>query len=180
MCGSRLKRAVFAAVICKNRLTEAAAWFKINLLVDFNPKRRRMPMRDYAQLFSQKLTKYGEAAVGVDISQKEMNILVMLREVGKLTMTDVSREIGAKKPNTTRFVDKMIEKNLIRRRYGVNRDKRYIYLEMTDFAKSLLETRQKIKLDYLTEQMEKNTTQDDREEILKAFDSIISVLSKFD
>ena len=157
-------------------------------------------MRDYAQLFSQKLTKssilinnkishpeipeeklkeYGEAAVGVDISQKEMNILVMLREVGKLTMTDVSRE-GAKKPNTTRFVDKMIEKNLIRRRYGVNRDKRYIYLEMTDFAKSLLETRQKIKLDYLTEQMEKNTTQDDREEILKAFDSIISVLSKFD
>lgn len=51
---------------------------------------------------------------------------------------------------------------------------------MTDFAKSLLETRQKIKLDYLTEQMEKNTTQDDREEILKAFDSIISVLSKFD
>ena len=104
----------------------------------------------------------------------------MLREVGKLTMTDVSREIGAKKPNTTRFVDKMIEKNLIRRRYGVNRDKRYIYLEMTDFAKSLLETRQKIKLDYLTEQMEKNTTQDDREEILKAFDSIISVLSKFD
>jgi transcriptional regulator, marR family, putative len=182
-------------------LTEAAAWFKINLLVDFNPKRRRMPMRDYAQLFSQKLTKssilinnkishpeipeeklkeYGEAAVGVDISQKEMNILVMLREVGKLTMTDVSREIGAKKPNTTRFVDKMIEKNLIRRRYGVNRDKRYIYLEMTDFAKSLLETRQKIKLDYLTEQMEKNTTQDDREEILKAFDSIISVLSKFD
>ena len=134
MCGSRLERAVFAAVICKNRLTEAAAWFKINLLVDFNPKRR-----DYAQLFSQKLTKssilinnkishpeipeeklkeYGEAAVGVDISQKEMNILVMLREVGKLTMTEVSREIGAKKPNTTRFVDKMIEKYLIRRRYG--------------------------------------------------------------
>ena len=141
-------------------------------------------MRDYAQLFSQKLTKssilinnkishpeipeeklkeYGEAAVGVDISQKEMNILVMLREVGKLTMTEVSREI-----------------DLIRRRYGENRDKRYIYLEMTDFAKSLLETRQKIKLDYLTEQMEKNTTQEDREEILKAFDSIISVLSKFD
>ena len=95
-------------------------------------------------------------------------------------MTEVSREIGAKKPNTTRFVDKMIEKNLIRRRYGENRDKRYIYLEMTDFAKSLLETRQKIKLDYLTEQMKKNTTQEDRDEILKAFDSIISVLSKFD
>lgn len=58
------------------------------------------------------MKEYGEAAVGVDISQKEMNILVMLREVGKLTMTEVSREIGAKKPNTTRFVDKMIEKIL--------------------------------------------------------------------
>ena len=128
-------------------------------------------MRDYAQLFSQKLTKssilinnkishpeipeeklkeYGEAAVGVDISQKEMNILVMLREVGKLTMTEVSREIGAKKPNTTRFVDKMIEKNL--EQHTVEFDEKWMK-KLTNYYSAVYSEASKIFVKELGEQV---------------------------
>lgn len=163
--------------------------------------KRKITMNDYVSKFMNKLTEssilintkivhpdidrkitqdYDKIKNGIEISAKEMNILVLVQKNVGLTMTDVVKELSVKKPNATRFINRMVKKNLVRRCSSENGDKRFVYLELTDFATNILNERNRVTHTYMTKQIEAHTDENERREILDAFDSITKILSKFD
>jgi DNA-binding MarR family transcriptional regulator len=66
-----------------------------------------------------------------DLSMPQFNILRILRGAGtKLTISTIKDRMIEKSPNTTRLLDKLLEKNFISRS-GCAEDKRQSYVEIT-------------------------------------------------
>ncbi|MGA9271435.1 MAG: MarR family transcriptional regulator [Lutimonas sp.] len=73
------------------------------------------------------------------ISEPQYNILRILRGAGKeITVNQVKERMVQKSPNTTRLMDKLCEKSLIRRKRCEN-DRRVVYVEILDKGEKLLE-----------------------------------------
>ncbi len=84
------------------------------------------------------------------ISEPQYNILRILRGAGKaITVNKVKERMVQKSPNTTRLMDKLCEKALIRRTRCEN-DRRVVYIEILEKGKSLLE---KIRFDDFNQYM---------------------------
>lgn len=73
------------------------------------------------------------------ISEPQYNILRILRGAGKaITVNQVKERMVQKSPNTTRLMDKLCEKSLIKRSRCEN-DRRVVYVQILDEGKKLLE-----------------------------------------
>lgn len=73
------------------------------------------------------------------ISEPQYNILRILRGAGKeITVNQVKERMVQKSPNTTRLMDKLCEKSLIRRKRCEN-DRRVVYVEILEKGEKLLE-----------------------------------------
>ena len=85
-----------------------------------------------------------------EISEPQYNILRILRGAGKaITVNQVKERMVQKSPNTTRLMDKLCEKSLIRRTRCEN-DRRVVYIEILEKGKNLLE---KIRFDDFNQYM---------------------------
>ena len=74
-----------------------------------------------------------------EISEPQYNILRILRGAGKaITVNEVKERMVQKSPNTTRLMDKLCDKNLIRRTRCEN-DRRVVYIEILEKGKRLLD-----------------------------------------
>lgn len=74
-----------------------------------------------------------------NLSPQQFNILRILRGFGDWMMIhDIKSRMLDKSPNMTRLVDKLIDKNLIKRR-RCNKDRRVIYAQITNLGLSLLD-----------------------------------------
>lgn len=73
------------------------------------------------------------------ISEPQYNILRILRGAGKaISVNQVKERMVQKSPNTTRLMDKLCEKSLIRRKRCEN-DRRVVFIEITDNGRDLLD-----------------------------------------
>ncbi len=74
-----------------------------------------------------------------EISEPQYNILRILRGAGKaITVNEVKERMVQKSPNTTRLMDKLCDKKLIRRTRCEN-DRRVVFVEILDKGKRLLD-----------------------------------------
>lgn len=72
------------------------------------------------------------------ISEPQYNILRILRGAGEaITVNQVKERMIQKSPNTTRLMDKLCEKCLIKRKRCEN-DRRLVYVEILDKGEKLL------------------------------------------
>ena len=75
-----------------------------------------------------------------EISFQQFNILRILRGSGEwMTMNDVKTLMIEKSPNTTRLVDKLIKKGFVERERS-EKDRRVVFVMITDKGKELLKT----------------------------------------
>ena len=73
------------------------------------------------------------------ISMAQFNILRILRGAKEpLTINTIKDRMIEKSPNTTRLMDKLIEKNLIER-FGCKEDRRQSYVQITNHGLKILE-----------------------------------------
>ena len=73
------------------------------------------------------------------ISEQQYNVLRILRGANKaLTVNTVKERMVQKSPNSTRLMDKLCDKSLIRRKRCEN-DRRVVYVEITREGLNLLE-----------------------------------------
>lgn len=73
------------------------------------------------------------------ISEPQYNILRILRGAGEaITVNQVKERMVQKSPNTTRLMDKLCEKSLIKRKRCEN-DRRVVYVEILNKGENLLE-----------------------------------------
>lgn len=78
-----------------------------------------------------------------DLSMAQFNILRILRGAkGAISVNTVKDRMIEKSPNTTRLMDKLIDKNLINR-MRCDKDRRVLYVEISDEGLELLS-----KIDY--------------------------------
>ena len=74
-----------------------------------------------------------------EISEPQYNILRILKGAGKpITVNQVKERMVQKSPNTTRLMDKLCEKSLIKRSRCEN-DRRVVYIEILEKGAELLE-----------------------------------------
>jgi DNA-binding MarR family transcriptional regulator len=74
-----------------------------------------------------------------DISMPQFNILRILRGAKvAITVNNVKERMIEKSPNTTRLMDKLVEKGLIER-WRCNEDRRVVFTEITDNGLKLLD-----------------------------------------
>jgi MarR family 2-MHQ and catechol resistance regulon transcriptional repressor len=92
------------------------------------------------QLTSVFLTsKQGKFMSNYDLTMPQFNILRILRGAGEpLTINTVKERMIEKSPNTTRLLDKLLEKNFISRN-GSKEDKRQSFIEITNCGLNILE-----------------------------------------
>jgi DNA-binding MarR family transcriptional regulator len=73
-----------------------------------------------------------------DLTMPQFNILRILRGAGKpLTVNTIKERMIEKSPNTTRLMDKLLEKNFIER-YGCKEDRRQSNVQITSSGMSIL------------------------------------------
>ena len=72
------------------------------------------------------------------LSMAQFNILRILRGAKEpLTVNTIKQRMIEKSPNTTRLMDKLLEKDYIER-YGCKEDRRQSYVQITDCGQKLL------------------------------------------
>lgn len=73
-----------------------------------------------------------------DLSMPQFNILRILRGAkGVLSVNEVKNRMIEKSPNSTRLMDKLIDKNLIQR-IRCEKDKRIVYVSITELGLQVL------------------------------------------
>lgn len=73
-----------------------------------------------------------------DLTMPQFNILRILRGAGEpLTVNTIKDRMIEKSPNTTRLMDKLLEKTFIER-FGCKEDRRQSYVQITDAGKAIL------------------------------------------
>jgi DNA-binding MarR family transcriptional regulator len=73
-----------------------------------------------------------------DLSMPQFNILRILRGAkGPINVNNVKDRMVEKSPNTTRLMDKLVDKNLVNR-WRCNEDRRVVYIELTEDGQQLL------------------------------------------
>jgi MarR family 2-MHQ and catechol resistance regulon transcriptional repressor len=73
-----------------------------------------------------------------DLSMPQFNILRILRGAkGAINVNNVKDRMIEKSPNTTRLMDKLVDKNLIER-WRCNDDRRVVYVQLTEEGQQLL------------------------------------------
>lgn len=73
------------------------------------------------------------------LSMAQFNILRILRGAkSPLTVNTIKERMVEKSPNTTRLMDKLMEKNLIER-YGCKEDRRQSYVQITETGLQVLQ-----------------------------------------
>lgn len=93
------------------------------------------------------------------ISVQQYNILRILRGAGEaITIKDVKERMIEKSPNATRLMDKLCDKNMIKRS-RCEEDRRVVFVEITSKG---LETIKKVKIEKFDAQMEKITEEEAR------------------
>ncbi len=103
------------------------------------------------------------------ISEPQYNILRILRGAGKaITVNQVKERMVQKSPNTTRLMDKLCEKSLIKRRRCEN-DRRVVYVEILDKGAKLLK---EIRFDSGFESYMKQLSKDEANQLNRLLDKI--------
>ncbi len=103
------------------------------------------------------------------ISEPQYNILRILRGAGKaITVNQVKERMVQKSPNTTRLMDKLCEKSLIKRRRCEN-DRRVVYVEILDKGAKLLK---EIRFDSGFESHMKQLSKDEANQLNRLLDKI--------
>jgi DNA-binding MarR family transcriptional regulator len=83
--------------------------------------------------------KQGKFMATFDLSMAQFNILRILRGSGKqLTISTIKSRMVEKSPNTTRLLDKLLEKGFIKRK-GCDEDKRQSFVEITESGLEILQ-----------------------------------------
>jgi MarR family 2-MHQ and catechol resistance regulon transcriptional repressor len=73
-----------------------------------------------------------------DLSMPQFNILRILRGAkGAINVNNVKDRMVEKSPNTTRLMDKLVDKNLVDR-WRCNEDRRVVYIQLTEDGQRLL------------------------------------------
>ena len=73
-----------------------------------------------------------------DLSMPQFNILRILRGAkGAINVNNVKDRMIEKSPNTTRLMDKLVDKNLIER-WRCNEDRRVVYVQLSEDGQQLL------------------------------------------
>ena len=102
------------------------------------------------------------------ISEQQYNILRILRGAGQaITVKSVKDRMIQKSPNSTRLMDKLCDKNLIKRTRCEN-DRRVVYIEISEKGINLLE---KINLNEFDNQM-KSITEEEAKTLNMLLDKI--------
>ena len=103
------------------------------------------------------------------ISEPQYNILRILRGAGKaITVNQVKERMVQKSPNTTRLMDKLCEKSLIKRSRCEN-DRRVVYVEILDKGAELLK---EIRFDGGFESHMKQLSKDEANQLNRLLDKI--------
>lgn len=105
-----------------------------------------------------------------DLSMAQFNILRILRgSQGPLSVNEVKNRMVERSPNTTRLMDKLIEKELLER-VRCDSDRRVVYISIT---KSGLELLANIDLDMeVTSVFDKNLTDQEAEQLSALLDKM--------
>lgn len=105
-----------------------------------------------------------------DLSMPQFNILRILRGAkSSISVNTIKDRMVEKSPNTTRLMDKLIEKGLIER-VRCNEDRRVVYVEITDQGLNLLaEIDKKFNTNSFTQL---NLTNEEAEELSRLLDKV--------
>ena len=105
-----------------------------------------------------------------DLSMPQFNILRILRGAkSSISVNTIKDRMVEKSPNTTRLMDKLIEKGLIER-VRCNEDRRVVYVEITDRGLNLLaDIDKKFNTNSFTQL---NLTNEEAEELSRLLDKV--------
>ncbi len=105
-----------------------------------------------------------------DLSMPQFNILRILRGAkSSISVNTIKDRMVEKSPNTTRLMDKLIEKGLIER-VRCNEDRRVVYVEITDQGLNLLaDIDKKFNTNSFTQL---NLTNEEAEELSRLLDKV--------
>lgn len=127
-------------------------------------------------LFHKKLLHPSDCFLKKDISPSHFHILAILKEAGKMSVSEIGKKLSISKPNMTPLIDKLVEEKMVERLPN-SEDRRIINIALTskgmeyiDLLKEQLANSMKSKLTFLsTEELE---------ELSSSLQSIKNILSK--
>ena len=80
---------------------------------------------------------------GVDISPHHLRILMVLREVGPLHMTEIGEDIAVSKPQMTQSIDRLISLGMVKRQPDA-KDRRKINIGLTQKGRAINDACKKV------------------------------------
>lgn len=98
------------------------------------------------QLFQKNILKYKNSNGRIKMSFAHYLTLLMLKERGELSISEIGNQIGMKKQNMTYLTNKLVEEGLIKRLHDMS-DRRVIKITLTTKGNEYLEQWRKYKIE---------------------------------
>jgi MarR family transcriptional regulator, organic hydroperoxide resistance regulator len=110
------------------------------------------------------------------ISPMQIRSMVLLREKGSITMTELAKEMLIAKPQLTPIIDKLIDSDLVERKNEKD-DRRIIKISLTSSGHELLEVHKNEMLELLKKKIDFFDIKD-LASLDEALDRVINIINK--
>jgi len=129
-------------------------------------------------LFIKKMIKPDKYNESYDLSHSHLQIIFMLDDMGKVTMSDIAGHLSIAKPNVTPLVQKLIDKELVER-IRDEIDRRIIYISLTFKGEEFMSEHRRIISENLRRKLS-GLSKEDLEELTQALYSLRKIITKIE
>lgn len=127
-------------------------------------------------LFKRKLAKPFDHLAGTDISHAQFHLMLILRELGSLTMSEIAKKMMVSKSNVTPLANKLINSGMIAR-ISDQADRRIINITLTNEGLAFLAEQNRVMISLLKDRLS-DLPQDDLETLSHSLQNVTSIISK--
>ena len=130
------------------------------------------------QLFQKNILRYKPSSGRIKMSFAHYLTLIILKERGELSISEIGNQIGMKKQNMTYLTNKLVEDGLIQRLHDMS-DRRVIKITLTGKGNEYLDKWRKSKIEETKEDFS-FYNDNDLKEICRSIESIKQVFLEID
>ena len=127
-------------------------------------------------LLQKKIYRPFQQVKKTNISPMQVRSMILLREKGSMTMTELASEMLVSKPQLTPLIDKLIDGELVERENEKD-DRRIIKISLTSLGREALESHKKEMLEMLKNKID-FLNMEDLAALDAALDQVVKVISK--
>ncbi|ERJ11285.1 MarR family winged helix-turn-helix transcriptional regulator [Haloplasma contractile] len=129
-------------------------------------------------VFKKKLLRPDKYKETNELSPSHFQIMFMIDDQGKLTMSEIARNLMIAKSNLTPLVKKLINKDYVER-IKDEKDRRMFYLSLTETGEKFMECHKQFIVKHLKERLSKLEATE-LDELKASLQSIHTIISKID